>query len=92
MSAIPQERQSPEEIEKQVDQTNARLAESVEAVAYHAGHFNDELKAAAKNRIDDAKSEVKDTVSQRARQAKGFVLEKKEELTDTWKARSRPRE
>lgn len=92
MTAISQDRQSPEEIEKQVDQTSARLAESVEAVAYRAGHFNDELKAAAKNRIDDAASEVKDTVSQRAQQAKGFVLEKKEELTNTWKAHSRPRE
>lgn len=92
MTAIPQDRQSPEEIERQVNQTNERLAESVEAVAYRAGHFNDELKAAAKDRIDDAKNEVIDTVSQRAQQAKSFVLEKKQELTDTWKARSTPRE
>ncbi len=92
MTAISQDHQSPEEIERQVNQTNERLAESVEAVAYHAGHFNDELKAAARDRIDGAKNEVIDTVSQRAQQARSFVLEKKEELTETWKARSTPRE
>lgn len=88
MTAIHQDRQSPEEIERQLDETSARLAQSVEEVAYHAGHFNEELKGAAKDRIDTAKNEVKQTVSERAQQAKSAAVEKKEELVNAWKSRS----
>lgn len=91
MTAVRERRQSLEEIEKELEGTNARLAESVEVVAYRAGHAGEELKRAAKHRLDGAKDEVKVTVRQRAAQAKSLLLEKKDQFAGAWKARSRPK-
>lgn len=91
MTAVHEGRQSPEEIEKELEGTNARLAESIELVAYRAGHAGEELKRAARDRLDGAKDEVKVTVRQRAEQARSLLLEKTDQLAGAWKARSKPK-
>lgn len=88
MTATHPGKRSPQEIKAELEWTNARLAQSVEAVAFHAGHLGDDVKDAAKDRLGDAKDQVLRTVVGRAAQARELVEHKRDELLAAWRERS----
>lgn len=84
MTAVRQDRSSPERIQLQVQQLNAKLAGSVQDVAYHAGHLGDELKEAARVKAFVAFDQVRHTLSERASQAAQAAQDKKDDLLQRW--------
>lgn len=88
MAAIPADGQNPQAIESQIDEASARLADSVEVLAYHATHASEEIKQAARSRLEDTKEQVRRTVAGRLAQGITLVDEKKEQLVRAWRTRS----
>ena len=75
--------QSPEEIVKDIEQTEDRLAEAVEALAYKKGHVKDDVKEAVaekkeqvKDRLDEKKDEVVGAVRDKVGEKKHEILSK----------------
>lgn len=71
------ETRNPEVVKQEVDETQNRLAESVEHVAYHKAHLKEEVKEAAKDQVVEAKDSLKQNVSDKAHQIKDSLTGKR---------------
>ena len=72
------ETQSPEEIVEEIEQTENRLADAVEALAYKKGHVKDD----AKETLVEKKEQVKEKVGEKKDEVVGAVKEKVDEKKD----------
>lgn len=84
MSKADEQSQDPQVVQREVRNTQARLAKSVEAVAYHKAHIKDEVKDALKGRIAGTGDQLKQSVSVKARTLRRAVSAKKKDLMESF--------
>jgi chromosome segregation ATPase len=83
----------PEQIQQEIRQTEGRLAEAVETLAYKKAHLKEDLKEAVESKkeelterlseaVEAKRDELKEAVTTKASDLKGAVTTKKDELKD----------
>lgn len=80
MSMADEQSQDPQVVQREVRNTQARLAKSVEAVAFHKAHIKDEVKDALKGKVTRTGDHLKKTVSVKAGKFKRAVCARTKDL------------
>lgn len=95
MQSNDQATRDPEAISQEIDETRARVADDVEAIAYHKTHLKEETKEAVHDKVDATKQDMKDQVvetaenvkhnaSDMAGRLKDSLSDKKDDLVDAY--------
>jgi len=82
MTQQANETRDPEAIREQVEETQERLAEAVEHVAYHKGNIADDAKDAVKDKAVDAKDQLVETAVEKKDHLMETIAGKKDELKE----------
>jgi len=82
MTQQANETRDPEVIREQAEETQERLAEAVEHVAYHKGNIADDAKDAVKGRAVDAKDQLVETAVEKKDHLMETIAGKRDELKE----------